>query len=114
MIGHRQIIAYRSKGKKPSAIFFEFDSQPIPSRHEFDHPEKQLDWKCHPVVYVKPDETPDVRFVIDCGVIVQGKAWTEQFYDFLDRLTKAKPTRIMATVQDGGLMMWRNNEWEVA
>jgi len=116
MIGHNQIIEYRKAGKKPSVIFIEFDSQPTPSRFDFNHPERQLDWKCHAVVYVKPDETPDLRFVIDCGVIVQAKSWSEELFTFLDRLTKAKPLRVTVSAmdEDDRLMRWKNNEWEVA
>jgi hypothetical protein len=113
MIGHQQIISARRKGKKSPFVFVRFGERPSRHYHDFDHPEKQIAYGFTPTVYVEENELSDLRFLIGIDVDVSSQEWTDEYLDFLDRATKAKPRQIIASASDNAMMIWRGTEWEV-
>lgn len=113
MIGQEQIISCRKKGKSPSCVFIEFDEEPKKPRYDWQHPEKQIDYRFNPVVYVKKDELPDMRFLVGLGVICESQSWSDEYLSFIDRLIKYKPRYIVASAirENGSILEWRGEDW---
>ena len=114
MIGHKQIIDYRRKGKAPSIVMVEYGARPKKSPYEWNNPERQMDYGFYPTVYVDQQEIPDLRFLVGLNVHISASCLSDEFTAFLDKVTAAKPKQVFAHAFDDSdaLMVWRG-EWEV-
>jgi hypothetical protein len=116
MIGHQQIIEARKRRLRPAAIFFDFGSELPPVRFPFEHPEKALYHRFYPTVTVPPSDDwrlLDLRFVTGCRVHLTGKAWTEDFFGFGERLVDCGASALVACCpgDNNDLVQWTNGQW---
>jgi hypothetical protein len=138
MVGEKQIVAVRRRGKKPRAIFIEVGFENRAAERFFSggegihtdpvgknagrpvlvngshipDPEKMLENGCYPVVTdVKPSD--DFRFCIGCRVHVHGAAWTDEVIDIAEKIAEAGAEKVVVCcINDTReLMVFDQGEW---
>ena len=128
MIGHRQILEARQNGQKPPTIFVEIGrpARPPKARSAGPHagslhealydPEAALDSGQFPVVYVDPGERPDLRFCVDCSVLLSGPRWSPDLLELGEAIAEAgaRIVVVSATPDSDELLVHVGKAWVTA
>lgn len=108
MTGQKSLIALRSNGLKPSAVFLFALAKPL-RYSRYMHPENQIPLGCLPEIHIGPDEiagTLDLRCITGLTVLLQGET-TERVMEVYDRLLEFQPSRVAGIAHDRvALLCW--------
>lgn len=114
MRGHRQIIAARRDGYKPSQVFVDLVDEPRPGVTKYDEPENGLRLGCYPHVEVLRREVGaalDFRFLVGLTVHVHGQEMDETMGVLLDLIEAQAPEKLVACAGDA-LMFFNHGIWQ--
>jgi hypothetical protein len=116
MIGHMQIIEARKNGWKPTAVFLLAGMSPTPHRFVFEDPERALDHKILPSVYVLPEELGghlDLRFLAGIRVHLQAQELTDEAITLAETAANAGATHVIAmALNNGEVIEYERGEWK--
>ena len=113
MVGHLQIIEVRQQGLKPSAVFF--TDSPMPkARFGFDHPERALEHRLYPEVYLESSDLKkrlDLRFIASCRVLINTREVTPELVAFAERAVECGATQVVLASPDD-IVLYQEGEWQ--
>lgn len=117
MIGHQQIIKARSRRRRPSAIFFDFNMRLPNVRYRWQEAERALENGLFPVVTIEPEKVHmprDLRFVTGCHIHASSPTWSAEFIAFGEELAAAGATQITmnAFAESDEILTYKNGKWE--
>lgn len=112
MTGHQQIIRARMNGWKPSAVWIEAGTEPMPILSRWDEPEKALDYGFYPTVHIPADELGrkmDLRFLSGLNVHVHAEALTDRVFRLLDAISGL--CGHLVAIGENEMVMFFDGEW---
>lgn len=114
MNGHRQVIAQRRDGYRPSAVFVTLVDEPIQVTNRFDEPENALRNGLYPQIEVARRDlrsTLDLRFLVGLEVHVHAQAMDDDMGLLLDLIEAEQPEKLVACAGDA-LLFLNQGAWQ--
>lgn len=110
MIGHRQVIEYRRRRKKPTYITIRYGCELEKIWNE-DEPEKRIRNGFPPVVYIAEGEMPDMRFLTGCNVLFEAEKTTESGNRLVKKILQQEPKQLIYATTSRDFAIWRGGKW---
>ena len=111
MIGHRQIIEYRQKSKKPTYVTVRYGYEPD-KLWRGDEPEKRIDIGLPPIVYIQVGESPDIRFLTGCNVLFESERSTADGNRIVKKIIEQKPEQLIYATKEREFGIWKGGKWD--
>lgn len=112
MIGHQQIIDARLDGLKPTTVFFT-DAKPPAYPMPVEAPEKALEHRLYPEVYLSTDDLKkrlDLRFIASCRVLINTKTIKPELVKVAERAAECGATLVCLASPDE-IILFKDGEW---
>mgnify|MGYP000020407012 FL=1 len=111
MIGHRQIIEYRQRRKKPTYITIRYGYEPE-KMWSADEPEKRMKNGFPPIVYIKEGEFPDIRFLTGCNVLFESEISTPEGNRLVKKIIEQNPEQLIYATKEREFGIWKGGKWD--